>query len=74
MLALSSEAGIPLAPTQADLTPFQRMVLIKELERQQEEADQQDQAGSMPGRANRMHQPHGGGQGETVTYVNEHDK
>lgn len=70
ILALSSEAGIPLAPTQADLTPFQRMVLVKELARQHEEAD--DGHGQAPGAVNTMKAPHGGGRGETVTYTNTH--
>lgn len=70
VLTLSSEAGIPLAPTQADLTPFQRLVLLKELERQQ--PDTQNGA-STPGQVNRLRQPRGGGLGgETVTYTNEH--
>ncbi|QRV15022.1 hypothetical protein JMJ58_19260 [Haloterrigena salifodinae] len=73
VLALSSEAGIPLAPTQADLTPFQRMVLLKEIERQHEEANEQDGAGQVDtGPVNQMKAPRGGGRGETVVYTNEH--
>ncbi|WP_211608537.1 hypothetical protein [Haloferax larsenii] len=72
-MALSSELGIPLAPSQADLTPFQRMVLLKELERQQAESDNgQGLGGAAPGPVNTAKTPYGGGRGETVTYTNEH--
>ena len=70
------EAGIPLVETQADLTPFQRHFILKELERrEQEKAAQMDgsQGAGSPGATNQLHQPKaGGGGGETVTYVNEH--
>ena len=57
--------------TQADLTPFQRMVLLRELEAQQEDASPK-QSGGGGGRVNSLRQPSGGGaRGETVTYVNE---
>lgn len=72
VLALSSEAGIPLAPTQADLTPFQRMVLLKEIERQHEQANADQGQGHTPGAVNSMKAPRGGGRGETVTYTNTH--
>jgi len=69
------DAGIPLVESQADLTPFQREVLLRELERQREQA--QSNAGveaggnPTPGPVNQLRQPRGGG-GETVTYINEH--
>lgn len=63
------DAGVPLVESQKDLTPFQRMVLLKELERQEREA-QSGQQGASPGHANKLHQP-GGGRGETVTYTND---
>jgi hypothetical protein len=47
------------------------MVLLKELQRQQEEADAQPGVGSH-GAVNTMKAPHGGGRGETVTYTNTH--
>ncbi len=73
VVALSSELGIPLARTQADLTPFQRMVLLKEMERQHSEAQEQEGAGQVnTGPVNQMKAPHGGGRGETVVYTNEH--
>lgn len=62
------DAGIPLVESQQELTPFQRMFLLKELERQ-EEASQSGQTSS-PGQVNQLRQPRGGG-GETVTYVND---
>jgi len=72
VVAISKEAGIPLAPSQADLTPFQRMVLIKELERQHEEAqDNGAGAGSSPSPVNQMRSPGGGGNGETTVYTND---
>lgn len=74
-----SKAGVPLAETQADLTPFQRMVMLQEIERQnQKEKEQAEQAqngghsrSGGAGQVNSLRQPNGG-QGETVTYVNEH--
>lgn len=79
VLALSETAHIPLATTQADLTPFQRMVLTMEMKRQAEAARSQQHghahgAGSLPGagRVNSLAAPRGGGTGETVTYVNTH--
>lgn len=71
VVALSSDLGIPLVSSQAQLTPFQRMVLLQELERQHEEA-QQDHDGAAPGPVNSMKAPNAGGRGETVTYTNEH--
>ncbi|OYR54912.1 hypothetical protein DJ70_12850 [Halorubrum halodurans] len=62
------DAGVPLVESQKDLTPFQRMVLLKELERQ-EQASQSGQT-QRPGQVNQLRQPRGGG-GETVTYVND---
>lgn len=75
ILAISEQANIPLAETQKDLTPLQRMVLQKEMERQQEERDSGGQASS-------THQPMNSASpnvtpngntisGETVEYVNE---
>lgn len=74
VLALSEYADIPLAKTQADLTPLQRMVILKEVERQQEEADNKNPHG---GGSKPMMNSHpaaggvGGMTGETVEYVNE---
>jgi hypothetical protein len=66
------DAGIPLVESQADLTPFQRMCILKELERQQAQAQQGGPGGAAPaGTVNELRQPRGGGRGETVTYVNE---
>lgn len=67
------KAGIPLVESQADLTPFQRMILLQEIERQEQlkaEAMEGKGAPGGPG-VNSMRQPRGGGRGETVTYVNE---
>lgn len=66
------DAGIPLVESQKDLTPFQRTVILKELQRQQEEAQSQKQQNQSPGKANKLHNPQGKG-GETVTYVNDGD-
>lgn len=66
------DAGVPLVDSQKDLTPFQRMVLLKELERQEAERPSQPGQGqpSAPGQVNQLRQPRGGG-GETVTYTND---
>lgn len=64
------DAGIPLVESQKDLTPFQRTVILKELQRQQEEAQSQKQQNQSPGRANKLYNSQGKG-GETVTYVND---
>ena len=69
VLAISKEAGIPLAQSQGNLTPFQRMVLTEELSDQQEDA----QSGSSPGagQVNPQRRPGGGGRGDTITYTND---
>lgn len=79
VLALSEYAGVPLAETQKDLTPLQRMVVQKEAQRQYEEAqDGQDGHTSHGGHGGDMMNSHpkagGAGNkmtGETVEYVNE---
>lgn len=73
VLALSEQAGVPLAETQKKLTPFQRMVLLKEMERQQEEARNQNNTTSSPSGGLNPSGMSGGGRisGETVKYVNE---
>ncbi|MFC7165861.1 hypothetical protein [Halospeciosus flavus] len=49
------------------------MVLLKEMERQHSDAQEQDGAGQVnPGPVNQMKAPRGGGSGETVVYTNEH--
>ncbi|ELY49900.1 hypothetical protein [Natronorubrum bangense] len=70
---LSAKAGVPLAVTQAELTPLQRMVLelsmVKEQE-EQEAAMNSAGSGSGSGQLNSMARPNGGGRTETTTYVN----
>lgn len=61
--AIGSDAGIPLAETQGKLTPIQRIVITKTLEKQQDEAESQSQE---PRR-----NPRSSGSGNSVTYVNE---
>lgn len=76
VLAIAEQANIPLARTQRELIPFQRMVLAKEMQRQQDEAEQ-GAGGGPPASAggqlpNNASQPGGGtASGETVTYINE---
>lgn len=68
IIALSKRGGISLAPEQRLLTPFQRMVVVLEAKRQNEEMEKEmdDQ------QLNSARQPRGGSMGgETVTYVNE---
>lgn len=76
VLAIASEADVPLAETQKQLTPLQRMVITMTLEEAQDEAGAQQgparnslAAGSAGGPGPSM----GGNKlsGETVTYVNE---
>lgn len=70
VLALWDEAGIPLAETQKDLTPFQRMVLMEEIqekrERENEAAD--GGGGGGGGRRNALANTKTDG----VTYTNDH--
>lgn len=66
------DAGIPLVESQKDLTPFQRTVILKELQRQQEETQSQKQQNQSPGRSNKLYNSQGKGS-ETVTYVNDGD-
>lgn len=71
VVALADFAGVPLVAEQKDLTPLQRMVLLKEGERQMEEAEKDSHGGGgqIP---NSHHHPGGGAMsGETVTYVNQ---
>lgn len=72
VLAIAEHGGVPLAKTQKDLTPLQRMVILKEAERQQEEAEQQ-QGGQTPGSGIKNNAVGAGNavQGDTTTYVNE---
>jgi len=78
ILAIADYAGVPLAETQKELTPLQRMVIEKEAKRQQEEADNgqhgHGSAGTSAGRMNpkAAHKTGGpsGMEGETVEYVN----
>jgi hypothetical protein len=76
--AIADIGGVPLAETQKDLTPLQRMVLIKESERQAEESQNGRGSGRAGGGGHVQNSlaggPSGGGggiSGETVTYVNE---
>lgn len=79
ILAIADYANVPLAETQKDLTPLQRMVIEKEAKRQQDEAQGNHGGHGSAGRGGKMNpkaaRKTGGGsqgiQGETVTYVNE---
>lgn len=82
VLAIADYADIPLAETQKELTPFQRMVITLEAKRQQDEAQEENpQAAGGAGRTaqtsnpqimNSRAQPGGGTKsGETTTYINE---
>lgn len=72
VLAIAEHGGVPLAETQKDLTPLQRMVILKEAQRQQEEAEQQ-RNNQTPGSGIKNNAVGAGNavQGDTVTYVNE---
>lgn len=75
IIAISNQCSIPLAETQKELTPLQRMVLQKELKREQEES--QSGRGGAPGATTsggtRLNSAAQGNtvSGETIEYVNE---
>jgi hypothetical protein len=77
IVGIANQAGVPLADTQKELTPFQRLVIVKELERQHEESQSNQRGGGRPGPIkNSKASSRGGGgmgsmQGETIKYVNE---
>lgn len=77
ILAIADNAGVPLAETQKELTPFQRIVVQKAAVKQQEMAKEKHsgQSPSSGQTLNSKHQPpatgNGAFQGETVKYVNE---
>lgn len=72
LIAVSDDAGIPLAETQKELTPLQRLVIQKELKRRQEEMEEERSGGGGHGQIQNSH-PQAGQQiqGETIEYVNE---
>lgn len=81
VLAISDKGGVPLAQEQKELTPLQRMVITKELQRQSEEIEEKQQGAgghhSAGGQTLNSKAPGtparnpGGMQGETVEFVNE---
>lgn len=76
ILAITEYGGVPLAKTQKELTPLQRMVIQLEAERQHEEAEKGSggPSGASGGTGQVMNSrslPGGGGSGETITYVND---
>jgi hypothetical protein len=79
LLAVNEKAGVPLAQEQKELTPFQRIVIVKAAQKEQEEIEKQ-RSGSSGTRtsstpsANPAGMPGGGTKtGQTVRYVNEGD-
>lgn len=78
LLAVNDKAGVPLAQEQKELTPFQRMVIVKAAQKEQEEIEKQKSGTSGRGGAGPSTNPAGmpgGGthQGQTIRYVNEGD-
>jgi len=78
VLAIADYADIPLAETQKELTPLQRMVITLEAKRQHEEAQEEHGgthshgSGGSPQVMNSRAQPGGGTvSGDTTTYINE---
>ncbi len=79
------EKGIPLVPSQRDMTPFQRQFLLSEYTRQEQEAQDEAQEGQHGpptingGRTNQRRKPKPGSQAEaikqsqeeTIRYVNK---
>ena len=77
ILAISKQAGIPLAETQKELTPFQRQILVLSIKKQNEKIEEQQgrHAGAGPqGPRNTQHpsmQQGGTTTGKSVTFINE---
>lgn len=74
VLAVSDYGGVPLAQEQKELTPLQRLVILKEAERQQEEAEreaQQQQGQTAIPNSAASGSPMGNASGETIEFVNE---
>lgn len=76
ILAIAKEGNVPLAETQKELTPLQRMVMEMGLEKMQEEAEAQ--SGTTAGSGvnptqNSLSGASGNStmSGDTITYVNE---
>ena len=69
IFALATEGNTPLAATQADMTPMQRMVMIEGFKQQQEEMEAQQGGGGM--RTNSAARPMGGGSGDVTTFVRQ---
>lgn len=76
VLAVCDYANVPLASSARELTPFQRLFITKEAVRVQEKMDEErdglpSSSGHIP---NSAHSGFSGGMGEgdTVTYINEH--
>lgn len=67
LLAVAEYGNVPLAPSQRELTPLQRLVIQLEAKRQHDEAS----SGDTPPVQNSMAKPGATMQGETIEYVNE---
>lgn len=80
VLAIASDARVPLAQTQKELTPLQRMVLQKAIKEKNERIENETGGGGAGGTQMRRNQhPAAGGAGgsmtgETIRYVNESAK
>lgn len=81
IVTLSKEAGVPLARDQKSLTPFQRMVLVKEFKRRQEKREEEMEDARRGGTSG-IQNSHpkapsspggqmGGGESDTVEFINE---
>lgn len=78
VLAIADSAGIPLEPTQKELTPLQRMVITLGTQKMHEEAESGAPRGGGHGSKPPVQNSLAGGgdtiSGDTVTYVNEGTK
>ena len=70
VFALATEGNTPLAETQADMTPLQRLVMLEGFKRQQEEMESANGGGGGGPTINNRSQPFGGGAGDSTTFVN----
>ena len=74
VLAIANKGNVPLAETQAELTPFQRQIMAKEIKRQHDEAQSQ-QGGAGGARSGHSQisnsMSNNTVSGDTITYVND---
>lgn len=72
VLAIADSGQTPLAPTQKELTPLQRMVIVLGTKKMHEDAKDQQRTGGGHGHVqNKLAGGNSAIEGETVKYVNK---